>query len=364
MVMAGRGSSTDMVITNKNGSDVFTIPTGTTIANFVGSVGIGTASPAHLLTVFTSSASTATAGGIVRIGNFDYSGQTNNQVLSLAPGIFGMDAPGVANGRFIINATGSVGIGTASPVSLLDVTGANPVLTLNRTSGAFTNTINFNTTGTNYASIISNAGSGEQRYSIGLSAGFGGFHTFYTDTAERMRITSGGALLVATTTSAGIATGSSANPGIDISEGSIASQRNNFANQYWSKATGYTSGDFTAHYVNGSYVGGISTNGTTTIYAVASDYRLKEDFQEINGIKKVQAIKVYDYKWKESEDRMDGVIAHELQEVLPYAVVGDKDSERMQSVDYSKIVPVLIKAIQELKAEIDSLKTKSNESNA
>jgi hypothetical protein len=98
-----------------------------------GNIGIGTASPAHLLTVFTSSASTATAGGIVRIGNFDYSGQTNNQVLSLAPGIFGMDAPGVGNGRFIINAAGNVGIGTASPVN-----GLSSSRTLNIYGGAST----------------------------------------------------------------------------------------------------------------------------------------------------------------------------------------------------------------------------------
>jgi hypothetical protein len=55
---------------------------------------------------------------------------------------------------------------------------------------------------------------------------------------------------------------------------------------------------------------------------------------------------------------MDGVIAHELQEVLPYAVTGVKDGEDMQGVDYSKIVPVLVKAIQELSAEINLLKQK------
>jgi hypothetical protein len=49
-------------------------------------------------------------------------------------------------------------------------------------------------------------------------------------------------------------------------------------------------------------------------------------------------------------------MAHELQEVLPQAVGGEKDAEEMQSVDYSKIVPVLVKAIQELKAEVDLLK--------
>jgi hypothetical protein len=55
---------------------------------------------------------------------------------------------------------------------------------------------------------------------------------------------------------------------------------------------------------------------------------------------------------------MDGVVAHELQEVVPYAVTGEKDGEQMQSVDYSKLVPILVQAIQELKAEIEILKTK------
>ena len=49
-------------------------------------------------------------------------------------------------------------------------------------------------------------------------------------------------------------------------------------------------------------------------------------------------------------------MAHELQEALPQAVSGEKDAEQMQGVDYSKIVPLLIKSIQELKAEIEILK--------
>jgi hypothetical protein len=86
----------------------------------------------------------------------------------------------------------NVGIGTASPSSLLEIAGSAPILTMNRTSGSFVNTIDFKTSGSSVASIISNAGNGEQRYSIGPSVGWGGFHTFYTDTNERMRITSAG----------------------------------------------------------------------------------------------------------------------------------------------------------------------------
>jgi hypothetical protein len=105
-------------------------------------------------------------------------------------------------------------------------------------------------------------------------------------------------------------------------------------------------------------VGSISVTTATTSYNVTSDYRLKEDLKEIKGLDKVSAIKVYDYKWKADNSRMDGVLAHELQEVLPYAVNGIKDGEQMQGVDYSKIVPVMVKAIQELSAKITLLENK------
>jgi hypothetical protein len=174
-----------------------------------------------------------------------------------------------------------------------------------------------------------------------------------------MRITSGGTVLIGTTSTTGITTGSSVNVGISFSEvGVISCQSNSDSNQYWSKATGYTSGDYTAHFFNGNYVGGISTNGTTTTYAVASDYRLKQDLKNFNGLTLLSKIKTYDYEWKSDKSRMYGVVAHELQEIIPYAVTGEKDAERMQGVDYSKLVPVMIKAIQELNEKITQLENK------
>jgi len=109
-------------------------------------------------------------------------------------------------------------------------------------------------------------------------------------------------------------------------------------------------------------LGSISHNGTNVAYNTSSDYRLKEDLQEIKGLERVQDIKVYDYKWKSFDSRMDGVLAHELAEVLPYAVYGVKDevdedgNDKMQGVDYSKLVPIMIKAIQEQQAQIEELK--------
>ena len=110
------------------------------------------------------------------------------------------------------------------------------------------------------------------------------------------------------------------------------------------------------------YCGQITVNGATntTSYLSASDYRLKEDLKSFDGMSLLEQIQVYDFKWKKENVRTFGVLAHELKEVLPLVVDGDKDEEKYQTVDYSKIVPVLIKSIQELKAEIETLKTQIN----
>lgn len=109
-----------------------------------------------------------------------------------------------------------------------------------------------------------------------------------------------------------------------------------------------------------SNIGSITRSGSTSAvsYNTTSDYRLKEDLKNYSGLDLISNINTYDFKWKNSEDRMYGVIAHELQEVVPYAVNGEKDAEDMQQVDYSKLVPILVEAIKELKAEIEILKNK------
>ena len=109
----------------------------------------------------------------------------------------------------------------------------------------------------------------------------------------------------------------------------------------------------------GVQVGQVFTDSTSTAYTTTSDYRLKEDLKEIKGLDLISQINVYDYKWKSNDKRSFGVLAHELQEVIPQAVFGEKDKEEnMQSVDYSILVPILVQAIKELKAEIELLKQK------
>jgi len=73
---------------------------------------------------------------------------------------------------------------------------------------------------------------------------------------------------------------------------------------------------------------------------------------------KVVALKPCTYKWKADGSDGEGFIAHELAEICPGAVTGEKDGEEMQGVDYGKITPLLTAALQEAIAEIKLLKAR------
>ena len=164
---------------------------------------------------------------------------------------------------------------------------------------------------------------------------------------ERVRVTGSGSLLVNTTSNQGVG-------GVSIDPASAATTTivNN---------TSASGAELQTFRYNSTQVGSIALDGTTgTNFNTSSDYRLKEDLQDFNGLDKVSKIKMYNFKWKSDESRAYGVMAHELKEVLPQAVSGEKDAEEMQQVDYSKIVPLLVKSIQELKTEVDSLKKQCN----
>jgi hypothetical protein len=114
----------------------------------------------------------------------------------------------------------------------------------------------------------------------------------------------------------------------------------------------------------GNNIGSIiaANNGAGVSFNTSSDYRLKTDLRNYSGIDLVNKIKTYDFSWKANNSRMHGVMAHELQEILPYAVSGSKDAidenGKMvpQGVDYGKLTPILVKAIQEQDEVINNLK--------
>ena len=117
----------------------------------------------------------------------------------------------------------------------------------------------------------------------------------------------------------------------------------------------------------GNNIGGIiaSNGGNMVSYGTTSDYRLKRDLREFSGLDLVNKIKTYDFAWRRDSSRMFGVMAHELQAILPYAVNGQKDALDVngktipQSVDYGKLTPILVKAIQEqdviIKEQVEKL---------
>ena len=170
---------------------------------------------------------------------------------------------------------------------------------------------------------------------------------------ERMRITSGGFVLIGSTAADPV----SSNVAGVAFEGSLGSgkfSRNNNACIDGNRIG--SDGELIRMYRGGTQVGNISVTSSSTSYNTSSDYRLKQDLKLFNGLDLINRINTYDYEWKSDNTRAFGVLAHELQDIIPYAVQGIKDGEQMQSVDYSKIVPVLIASIQELKAENDTLK--------
>jgi hypothetical protein len=111
--------------------------------------------------------------------------------------------------------------------------------------------------------------------------------------------------------------------------------------------------------------GNISWNNSSTSYNTASDYRLKENIAPMTGaLARIAQLKPVTYTWKADGSAGEGFIAHELAEVVSQAVTGEKDAvredgitPRYQGVDASFLVATLTAAIQELKAELDSVKS-------
>jgi hypothetical protein len=117
---------------------------------------------------------------------------------------------------------------------------------------------------------------------------------------------------------------------------------------------------------NSVKTGDITQNGTTgVLYNTVSDYRLKESIQPLsNGLSRVSALKPSIYKWKSDGSSGEGFLAHELAEVVPASVTGEKDavnedgSVKAQSVDMSRVIPILVAAIQELTARVQTLEAR------
>ena len=87
-----------------------------------------------------------------------------------------------------------------------------------------------------------------------------------------------------------------------------------------------------------------------------SDYRIKEEIHELDDTFTVDKLRPVIYKNTKTGNQDIGLIAHELQEIFPFLVTGDKDGEKLQTINYIGLIPLLIKEIQDLKSTLSTFR--------
>jgi len=208
--------------------------------------------------------------------------------------------------------------------------------------------------GTDYGLILTPADGSTWWHMYNDAGGHLAFgHSGTVGSAEKMRIDSSGNLLVGTTdpnpldntSGNGVSIGTS---GVEVA---IANGEALYLNRMGSD------GRIVNFRKAGSFVAGIDVTSTTVTYNTSSDQRLKENIADApSASDDIDAIQVRSFDWKaDGSHQKYGMIAQELQTVAPEAVSGDADSEEMMGVDYSKLVPMLIKEIQSLRNRVAQL---------
>jgi hypothetical protein len=179
-----------------------------------------------------------------------------------------------------------------------------------------------------------------------------------TTTTSRMRISSVGNVSIGTT--------SALNTGVFSVFAAASRQGSTFqatTDSYWpilcwNLSAGSTSLLLFQSGSGGATVGSITYNGSLTLYNTTSDQRLKTNIVDAPS-GNIDDIKVRSFDWIENGNHQPyGMIAQELNEVAPYAVHQPQSPDEMMGVDYSKLVPMMIKEIQDLKQRIATLENK------
>jgi len=325
------GTLKDRLLVDNNGDISFYEDTGTTPKFFwdasAEALGIGTSSPDAKLRIQNDNGTVPSL--IIRDGGTPAADMV--QISSNATGT-----------AFLINSSGNVGIGTSSPTAKLHILADTPVLMNNAAgtsegkfdyvdSGATLRMHNFFGTGSNIT-FLTNPNGGA--------------------VTERARIDSSGNLLVGTSSTFTTGDDNNGTGGVFIAEtGTPLSLKRAGSN---GTIVSFFRGAIT------SPVGSISIDASSTAYNTSSDARLKENIADAEDAgAKVDAIQVRQFDWKADGSHQDyGMIAQELLTVAPEAVSGDPESDDMMGVDYSKLVPMMLKEIQSLRARVHALEGK------
>lgn len=183
-----------------------------------------------------------------------------------------------------------------------------------------------------------------------------------TDGSGRMRIDSSGNAYIGKTSASSSTAGYEFNVGGSAYSVMTNTRTDSLGDLFILNRQG-SNGTLVNFFTANSSRGTISYNGSVIVYGGSSDYRLKENIQPMTGaLAKVSQLKPVTYTWKSNGKNGEGFIAHELQEIVPDCVAGEKDAvdaegnPQYQNVDPRFLVATLTAAIQELKAELDATK--------
>ena len=302
-----------------------------------GRLGVGTSGPGDKVTALTLDGvdvnfRAQNANSLAKFG-IDYSGNLQIYAHTGKAQIFYTNG-GVEQMR--ITSAGNVGIGTSSPDALLTV----------NTTASF---------GDGASGTPSIAHKGD--LTTGLWFPTANVIAVSTSGTERWRIDSGGGLSSRTAFASGLFALSIGVSGAYPVDRGIA-----VSNSAGSAIP------FIAYTSNTTQAGYIVTSGSTIAFVQGSDHRLKEnvvDMDKSETLSKLMEVRPVDFDWKDGNTLHNyGFLAHELQEVFPQAVHGEKDavnedgSIKTQSVNLAALIPYLVASIQKQQTIINDLKTR------
>lgn len=249
----------------------------------------------------------------------------------------------------IDSANNRVGIGTASPSN---------ALTLNSAAG-----------GTSGLRITSTEGSGfriraESATTTMLNVDSGESMLFGTGGTERMRIDSSGKVLVGTTTTNPADNNDASGVQFDPALGSIQTSAGTATPAIFNRGN---NGNCIGIHRGGTLVGSVSVTTSGTTYNTTSDIRLKTDIAPIaDATETLMSMNAVTHKWKADPDAdaVVGFIAQEMAEIVPEAVSKGESEDDMWSMDYGRITPVLVAALQDAHKKIKQLEQRIAEMEA